>query len=241
MTYPKPALLAVALGVAALLALGASCTAQRRAGATADYRSVSLRQGACFGTCPVFTLTLAPDGALTYDGQQYAPFRGLHRGTVPADSLALVNRLVGQVLAKADELPREIETGIVDYSQTTITLVDGQGDTLTFIGTTEFAEPVAELRTALQGLPQATVLERDPKAEPLPADQLLVTLRAADQIQPLTENYYRQQLKVVRLTSKEPPVFLLAFDPYTMSAEEMVRDLRRDPAVVKVEIVERVD
>ncbi len=227
-----------AIALLGLSLISASCNAQKKAVGKADFTSVSLRQGGCFGTCPVFTMDISSAGAVTYVGQQYAPYRGLHNGRLNADTLTLVRRLTAQVLAKAESLPRNINTGIVDHSQSVVTILTSAGDTIAFTGTTEFAPPVDALREVLARVPQNTELIRNPKAGPAPADQLLLTLKAGDQIQALTENYYRQQLKVVRMTSKEPAVFLMSFDPFTMSAEEMERDLRRNAAVIKVEVVE---
>lgn len=224
----------------------AACGGQQRAAATDDadprstavgttaYTSVSLRQGACFGTCPVYTITVQPDGAAAYRGRNYAPRKGEFAGSVPADSLAAINAAVAAVLAQADALPREIESDIMDLSRTTITLVDAAGDTLTFAGTLEFAPPVAELRARLSALPEAVAWTRVPGSETPPPHHVEVTLQAADQIQTVTEDFFRQQMRVVRMTSTEPPVFLLRFDPYAASLQEVMRDLKRQPAVVAV-------
>ena len=203
----------------------------------ADYQYVELRQGGCFGSCPVYTLTIAADGEATYLGKQYAPYKGLHDGTVASDSLKAFNAQVKEVLAKADDLPKQIESGIVDAAYSTI-IIRTATDSITFRGSTEYAPEIATLRQQLFNIAESTAWTQSKDAEPLPASQLLMTLKAADQIQTVTEDYFRQQLKVVRMTSKEPPIFLMSFDPYTMSAEEMVRDLRRQQAVVNVVIVE---
>jgi len=203
----------------------------------ASFTQVELKQGGCFGTCPVYNLTVNPDGSAVYLGKRYAPYKGLHLGTLQTDSLTAFNAQVKVVLAKADQLPKEIDSGIADMAMSTIIIRNG-ADTVMFRGTSEFAPEIAVLRQQLFSISKSTAWTRSPDADPLPASQLLVTLKAADQIQLVTEEYYRQQLKVVKMTSKKPPIFLMQFDPYTMSAEEMVRDMRRQHAVVNVEIVE---
>ncbi len=205
--------------------------------ASNEYTQVSLSQGPCFGTCPVFTMTLQPNGSASYVGRQYAPYKGEHSGTISPDSMQRINAQVRQILAQADELPREIETGIVDLAMTTISIVDGM-DTLHFAGTIEFAEPVATLRTSLLNAAENTAWQRSPEAGPVPANELLVTLQAPDQIQVVTERYYRQQMKLVRMVSENPATFLVTFDPYTMTADEMVKALERQDFVTKVVVVE---
>lgn len=204
----------------------------------ASFTQVELMQGGCFGTCPVYSMAVVPDGSAIYTGKRYAPYKGLHTGTLQADSLKAFTAQVNKVLAKADVLPKYIESGISDMALTTITIRNG-ADSVVFKGTSEYAPEIAELRRQLFSISKTTAWTRSPDAEPLPPSQLLVTLKAADQIDVVTEEFYRQQLKVVRMTSQEPPVFLMQFDPYTMTAEEMVKDLRRQKfAVVNVEIIE---
>lgn len=234
--------LAYLLAASAVLALGCSGTKSAntdtgKAAAAAKFSMVQLRQSGCFGTCPVYTLEVLPTGEATYTGKRYAPYKGAHTAQLDADSLAVLTTHVQRVLAKADELPREIETQIADLATSTIVIVDG-ADTLTFRGTSEFAAPVADLRQTLFSVAEHNNWQRSPDAEPLPPNQLLLTLKAADQIQVVTENYYRQQMKMERLVKQSPPTFLVSFDPYTMSAEEMVRDLKRNKMVVRAEIVE---
>ena len=219
------------------LFLFAACAGTKSAAGDSTFTSVTLRQGGCFGTCPVYTLAVQPDGSARYTGKRYAPYQGEHLATLSADSLRVLRAAVQSVLAKAEELPREIDSGIADMAMSTITIVDGQ-DTLMFRGTSEYAPPVAQLRQVLFNIAEHSEWTRSPSAEPQPANQLLITLKAADQLQVVTESYYRQQMKMVRMVNESPPVFLVTFDPYTMSAEEMVRDLKRNPMVVRTAIVE---
>ena len=223
-----------------LLSLTVACNGTKTAKSVmidTSYAQVELRQGGCFGTCPVYNLTITPSGEAVYLGKRYAPYKGLHDGKLQADSLKAFNAQVSEVLAKADNLKKEIDSGIADMAMSTIIIRTGK-DSVMFRGTSEFEPEIAKLRQQLFSISKSTAWTRSPDAEPLLPSQLLVTLKAADQIQLVTEEYYRQQLKVVRLTSKEPAVFLMQFDPYTMSAEEMKRDMRRHHAVVNVVIVE---
>lgn len=223
------------LALASTALLSAACGGQRRAAASGapTFTRLTLGQGACFGTCPVYDLDVYPDGRITYTGRQYAPYRGLHNGTVPPDTLAVLAALAQEVLAKADELPREIETLIMDYPHSRVAIATAT-DTIEFSGTTEFAPPVDRLRATLRRLAEEVEFVPDPSNKAPGPDSLRVTLRAADQIQVVQEEYYRQQLKVVRLERKDPPVFVVTFDPYTMSAEEMVRSLSERSEVVEV-------
>ncbi len=224
-----------------------ACTGQRKADeaeaattaavSTTPVSYVSLSQGACFGTCPVFTLNVDKSGAATYTGQQFAPYKGLHTGQLDPDTLAKLMALAQVVLAKADSLPREIKTGITDYSQSTVRIASGT-DTITFTGTTAFAAGVDEIRELLYASVEQTKFTRDPSAAaPLP-NQLRIVLKSADQIQVVQEDYFKQQFRVERMLSQKPPTFLVNFDPYVMSAEEMIRSLEGQAFVVSAEVYE---
>lgn len=200
-------------------------------------RSITYQQGGCFGTCPVYTLAVAPDGGARYDGLRFAPYKGAHLGSVPRDTLILLYRLAEAVLAKADELPREIDTGIQDHSYSAVTVATAT-DTIEFVGTTDYAPPVDTLRKSLMRIHDYVEFERDPAAPPAPKNELLVRLKSADQIQVVQEEFYRQQFKVVAFEDKATTTFRVRFDPYTMSAEEMVRVLESRPEVVSARIAE---
>ena len=202
----------------------------------AGYQRVTLNQGGCFGTCPVYTLTFQPDGAAFLDGRRYADPQGKHAANVDPATRERLNALVGQVLAKADELPREIDSGIMDAATSKIAIETLAGDTIAFAGTTEFAEGVAELRRGLFAVYGESLWQRREGDEGDMPNRLLVTLQAADQVDVVTEDFYRQQLRALEMVSKSPPTFLMQFDAYAMSAEEMLRELRRKDMVVKAEI-----
>jgi len=183
-------------------------------------------------------MSVMADGSAVYEGKRYAPYKGLHLGTVQSDSLAILRTRVGQVLAKADELPREMKSNIADASSARITIVTTAGDTLEYQGTTEFAKPVEALLKSLHNVAKGIAWQRSPDAEPLPPSELLLTLGNADDFQEILESYYRQQMRLERKVSADPATFLVSFDPYTMSAEEMVRDLKMRKQVQKVAVVE---
>ncbi len=206
----------------------------------AEVSYVSIYQGACFGTCPVYTLAIDGEGAADYDGKQFAPYQGLHHATVPADTLAKIKTLARQVLAKADSLPREIETGIADYSETVIR-IGGSGDTITFRGTTQFAEEVDALREYLVRVVDVLSFTRDTAAAAPPPNRLKIVLESADQIQVVQEDYFRQRFRVVEMSSPSPPTFIVSFDPYTMSAEEMVASIKQNKFVRSVTVVGAMD
>lgn len=51
---------------------------------------IVLERTACYGTCPVYTLTVRGNGTVTFEGQQHTAVTGTRQGTVSAENLALL-------------------------------------------------------------------------------------------------------------------------------------------------------
>ncbi len=45
--------------------------------------SVTLERGPCFGTCPVYAVTLGRDGSVRFEGRRFVADTGISTGTVP--------------------------------------------------------------------------------------------------------------------------------------------------------------
>ena len=224
----------------AAVAMAFSCKTKRAArDQQSPFRTVRLGQGACFGTCPVYTLAVRGDGEATFEGVRYAEAQGIHTRRLTSAEQTALNAAVGQVLAQAETLPKEIKSNVMDYPTSVVTVITKM-DSLVYKGTVEMPGPVQELRTLLSDMASPLASGEggdpdswtaDPNNPPLPANHLEVVLEAADQIDVVTEGYFKQQLKMVRFLRNDPPTFLLKFDPFTMTAEEMVKSLEREPQV----------
>jgi hypothetical protein len=53
----------------------------------------SISRTACFGWCPVYTLTVYRDGAVEYDGEDYVKTKGHATGTLPPETLGALDDL----------------------------------------------------------------------------------------------------------------------------------------------------
>jgi len=56
---------------------------------------VTLERGPCFGTCPVYSLTVSADGTVVYDGMQFVEVEGEQTAALPAQQVEeLANAIV---------------------------------------------------------------------------------------------------------------------------------------------------
>src|SRR4051812_34085343 len=59
-----------------------ACAAQTRTVQSKDQiTEVTLDRTACFGTCPIYKVTLRSDGTILYEGQRFVEKMGAYRGT----------------------------------------------------------------------------------------------------------------------------------------------------------------
>jgi hypothetical protein len=51
---------------------------------------ISMSRGACFGTCPVYTIELSKDGAVTYTGKRNTKYAGTYVSNIGASKVAAI-------------------------------------------------------------------------------------------------------------------------------------------------------
>lgn len=94
--------------VAMMLALaGCGGAGEAPSNSQSRFGELELSYGPCFGTCPIFSVTLNESGSLTYEGERFVEASGRHRRQMgPA--------LFSRVVALIETLP---ETELVDPLQ----------------------------------------------------------------------------------------------------------------------------
>jgi Domain of unknown function (DUF6438) len=60
----------------------------------AEITSITLRRGPCFGTCPMYEVTLAADGAATWYGERFVDRLGRHQGQVDVNDFGRLARFM---------------------------------------------------------------------------------------------------------------------------------------------------
>lgn len=90
--------LPLALLLAATVATACSPSEKGVAQGRSDDAVIALSEGSCVGTCPVYDITLHPDGKYTLNGERYVKTLGVTDGDIGADAWAAAEH----VLEEAD-------------------------------------------------------------------------------------------------------------------------------------------
>jgi len=79
-----------------LLALAAGCGVKPPAaggGGPAHDAMVTLERTACYGTCPIYSVTVYRDGTVVYDGKQFVKIKGRATAQLGPDDIARLDQL----------------------------------------------------------------------------------------------------------------------------------------------------
>ena len=92
---------------------------------------VQYTAGACFGTCPIYTLTVAANGTATYQARQFVPRKGTFTSSVPA----LARQQLWALLNYLDfpRLQDDYAVPVTDQITTTLTITYAGGQTKTIV------------------------------------------------------------------------------------------------------------
>ena len=94
----------------------------------AEITSVTLRRGACFGTCPVYEVTLAADGSAAWNGERFVDRIGSYQGQVDLNDYGRLARFIQRAgfLGWDDEYVAGNVTDLPNYYLTVQTGADSK-------------------------------------------------------------------------------------------------------------------
>ncbi|MBI3244024.1 MAG: hypothetical protein HYZ49_17210 [Chloroflexi bacterium] len=110
---------------------------------------ITLQRTPCFGTCPIYKLTVYGDGRVEYEGEQFVAVEGTQTATITADQVKALAAAFEQ--ANYFTLPDNY-TALVTDLPTTITSVTFNGQTKTIENYGGCFEEIDSLNKAPQAL-----------------------------------------------------------------------------------------
>jgi len=205
---------------------------------------IELRKGPCFGSCPVFKMTIYEGGLVAYDGERYTNRIGLHTKWLDAETYKSLIKTFDE--ADMWSFQNAYKAQIPDMA--TVSIVYHKGDnSKTVKGKDGRPAKIIELEKRLNTIAESSGWERQNATinQEIPngaiGNELIVNL--ATDVDPAVWiiQFTRQEMNIVKRISPNSPYWLLRFNSNIMSPNEMLERVRRDPYVLSVEFNRKVN
>lgn len=219
------------------LTLAATCRPITEESLATMTKRVEMKKEPCFGSCPVFTLTIYEGGRATYEGERFTE----RVGTFTKDLGTATYEEVIKAFEAANfqQFQSVYRAQVPDLATVTITY-HREGESKSVKGKDGRPEAVLELESMLDGIANSGGWERlsAPESDLPPgtiANELIVQL--ADEVDPKVWiiQYAKQGMAIKERISPNNHYWLVTYDTSIIPAKEMIDWVRRDPYVLSAE------
>jgi hypothetical protein len=201
---------------------------------------IVLSKGACFGECPVYTLTIYNTGLMKFNGVRFTKMDGKHEKQLSEEAyIALVKNFDDVDLWKYDDV---YDMQIADLPTTSISY-SSKEKTKSVKGKADRPEKILELENALISLID---LEGWVMTE-APADQLRaeekriiddeIIIKGNDQLILVRwlKTYEKYDMKIGKRLGPNSEYWVVKFDKTLIDPAEMLKMIQDDPAINEAE------
>jgi len=203
---------------------------------------VEMHTGACFGYCPVFTLTALNNGLVRYNGERFVEKIGKDSFNLTAEELKKLQTKVKEV--NLWQYPDMIKTDVVDAPFVTLTAFDGD-KSKSVRGSFDRPAPLLELEGLLKDLAEAHGFEVkrgiDPNSIPETNRREVIVklkpeLNAGNWIRQISEF----KLQLARRVSAEN-IWRVAYDVKQIDEKALIDMLKQTDGVLDVQPNNKVE
>jgi hypothetical protein len=204
---------------------------------TADTSNlVELQTGACFGFCPVFTLTVLNNGLVRYEGKQFVEKPGKDSVNLTAEELKRLKAKVKEV--NLWQYPDMIKTDVVDAPFATLTAWEAD-KSKSVRGSIDRPAPLLELEALLKDLAEAHGLnvKRGVSPHDVPKanrSEILLKLKPDVNAGNWIQQFDEIKLQLVRRVSTDN-IWLVAYDTKQVDEKTLIELLKGMDGVVEVQ------
>lgn len=204
----------------------------------------SMEKGPCYGTCPVFTLTIYEKGVAAYEGKRFTDRKGLYVKKLEQD---VFNDLVN-AFEKADlwKYKNVYRGNIPDFQTVTISYWKGD-DMKSVTGKDGRPEAILELEDLMDAIAQDTTDWKLKEAagydvpENAIADELIIQLNSEVKAEVWSRQFAKQDMELIKRLAPESPYWLFHFNADKIDPNEMLKFVRQDPYVDSAEFNKKVN
>lgn len=198
---------------------------------------VSMNMGPCYGNCPVYTLTVYNNGIVAYEGERFTDRKGIHIRDIGRSGIkALQQELVAANLWK---FPNAFKSRIPDLPTVTIEYFE-DGRSKVIRGKDGRPPQVLKIQELLEQIAnEGEWKQHTAPAMGVPEDfiahELIVELDREVVPEQWSRQYAAQDVRVVKRLSPNNSYWLIRYNTDAIHPNDMLRQMRQDPDVIKVE------
>lgn len=198
---------------------------------------VSMNMGPCFGNCPVYTLTVYDNGIVAYQGERFTDRQGVYIRDIGRSALKSLKQEL--VTANLWKFANAFRSQIPDLPTVTIEYFE-DGRSKVIRGKDGRPPQVLKIQELLEQIAnEGDWKQQSAPARGLPEDyiahELIVQLDSEVVPEQWSRQYARQDVRVIKRLSPTNSYWLIRYNTDAIPPNDMLRQMQRDPDVIKVE------
>lgn len=209
--------------------------------------NITMQKGSCFGSCPVYTLSIDKNGYATYDGERFTDKIGKHGMQIAPDKFqAIANAFASADLASFDD---DYPSNIADLPSATIAYANN-AFTKRITGKRERPQKVKDLQAMLEEIsqmdsweslePKEEVVEKV-KKEDLIKNEIIIKFAPGTFISKWMKQFKDYSLYVQKPLDDDRSIWLTHFNDKKIDPERLLATIKQDPAVESAEFNKKVE
>ena len=197
---------------------------------------ISMKKGACHGSCPIYTLTIFNNGKCKFNGKRFCKKLGAFTANLSNIELDLLK----QKIASLDmaSYPEQIQSMIPDFPSTEITCDLEDGTPKSVWWRSGAPGELEEMSVLLDKFRQELSWEVDADV-PLPAgtieNEMLINLKDGIEAAEFAKEYKAYDLAPLKQLVPKQNYWLFKFDTHKISGVEMLNLLNKSEKIHNVE------
>ncbi|GJM36175.1 MAG: hypothetical protein DHS20C18_51760 [Saprospiraceae bacterium] len=204
---------------------------------------IEMKKGPCFGSCPVFTLTIYNNGVASYEGERFTDRMGVY--TKVLDKTTFESIVADFKLANLWQFQDAYKARIPDLATVSITYWE-EDKSKTVLGKDGRPETVLKLEEKLDEIANSSGWEVKKKKEYGLSDnvipnEIIVQLTNQVQASAWVRKYAKQEMEVIRSLSPNGYYWLVTFNESIIDPKDMLRFVQEDPYVISAEFNKKVE
>lgn len=213
---------------------------------------IKYKKGACFGQCPVYNITVSPEGKLTYVGKRFVDKEGTYKRVLSKKEFRKLKRKFKR--AKISKITME-ENQIQDAASNTFAYEDQMIKLV--MGTPKKLKKAEDYLLSLSPLQEdanyAWAISQKPKVKPEKKggqrpgrienanQEIIVELKTGVDIQAWLKKYHKDGISLKKKLTPNRELYLLSFRPRTSDFNTLLKKIKSDEEVDTAEANKKVE